>query len=345
MSYAATVEQKVILNLSRQHREVPVVKFYSIGASALDEALMSQPDPFVQPQCQLIKSERKIKVGSIPMRISGRTKTVYIKQQNALSTIHRLGSLFLHSAALRSLKGAVILLQEGYATAKPVAAVEYRNWGMLIKSLYLSEEVPGAKTVDAFWREDLNLLRGAEGYRKRRAFLRGLAHLLSSLHQKRIYHNDFNASNILIRDGQGPIEGHFSVIDLQGLRKCFYVSGRRRIKNLAQLDRTLGRLLTRTEKLYFLKAYGGSALFRSKSADLVNVILEETRRQRARSLTRSLVPSQRRLSPAGIRMFIHKTRVSSFLFCNRRAVVGRRTLPGQFGGEYNQKREALLKGE
>jgi tRNA A-37 threonylcarbamoyl transferase component Bud32 len=216
---------------------------------------------------------------------------------------------------------------------------------MLIKSLYLSEEVPGAKTVDAFWREDLNLLRGAEGYRKRRAFLRGLAHLLSSLHQKRIYHNDFNASNILIRDGQGPIEGHFSVIDLQGLRKCFYVSGRRRIKNLAQLDRTLGRLLTRTEKLYFLKAYGGSALFRSKSADLVNVILEETRRQRARSLTRSLVPSQRRLSPAGIRMFIHKTRVSSFLFCNRRAVVGRRTLPGQFGGEYNQKREALLKGE
>ena len=330
MSYAATVQQKVILNLSRPHREVPAVKFYSIGASALDEALMSQPDPFVQPQCRLIKSERKIKVGFIPMRIRGRTKTVYIKQHNALSTGHRLSSLFLSSAALRSLKGAVILLQEGYSTAKPVAAVEYRNWGMLRKSLYFSEEVPGAKTVDAFWREDLNLLRGAEGYRKRRAFLRGLAHLLSSLHQRRIYHNDFNASNILIRGGQGPVEGLFSVIDLQGLKKCFYVSSRRRIKNLAQLDRTLGRLLTRTEKLFFLKAYGGSALFGQESADLVDFIVEETRRQKARGLTRILLSSQRRGFRAAERigLLIYKLRVSIVLFCYRRAVVGRQTLPG-----------------
>ena len=121
MSYTETVEQKVILNLSRHDRQAPAVKIYFMGASGLDETLMSQPDPFIQPQCRLIKSERKIKVGFIPMRISGMTKTVYIKQHSALSIGHRLGSLFLPSAAMRSLKGAVILLQEGYATAKPVA--------------------------------------------------------------------------------------------------------------------------------------------------------------------------------------------------------------------------------
>jgi tRNA A-37 threonylcarbamoyl transferase component Bud32 len=297
MSYAGTVQQKVILNLSRHDRQAPVVKIYFMSASDLDEALMSQPDPFIQPQCRLIKSERKIKVGFIPMRISGMTKTVYIKQHNALSIGHRIGSLFLPSAAMRSLKGAIILLQEGYATAKPVAAVEYRNWGVLIKSLYFSEEVPGAKTVDAFWREDLTLLRGADGYRQRRAFLRALAHLLSSLHQKRIYHNDFKASNILILDGQAPVEGRFSIIDLQGLRKCFYVSGRRRIKNLAQLDRTLGCLLTRTEKLFFLKAYVGSVLCgQKKNRELIDVIRDETRRQRARERTRALLP---RRSPTG----------------------------------------------
>jgi tRNA A-37 threonylcarbamoyl transferase component Bud32 len=297
MSYAETVQQKVVLNLSRSEGRAPAVKIYSIGASGFDEALMSQPDPFIQPQCRLIKSERKIKVGFIPLRIGGMTKTVYIKQHNALSIGHRLASLFLPSAAMRSLRGAVTLLQEGYATAKPVAAVEYRNWGVLIKSLYFSEEVPGAKTVDAFWREELALLRGADGYRQRRAFLRTLAHLLRSLHQTRIYHNDFKASNILILDGQAPVEERFSLIDLQGLRKCFYVSGRRRIKNLAQLDRTLGCLLTRTEKVFFLKAYGGSVLCgQKKNRELINVIRDETKRQRARGRARALLP---RRSPTG----------------------------------------------
>ncbi|MGH7931284.1 MAG: lipopolysaccharide kinase InaA family protein [Candidatus Binatia bacterium] len=299
MSYAENVQLKVISNLSRHDGRAPAVKIYSIGASGFDEALVSQPDPFIQPQCRVIKSERKIKVGFIPMRIGGKTKTVYIKQHNALSIGHRLASLFLPSAAMRSLKGAVTLLQEGYATAKPVAAVEYRSRGVLIKSLYFSEEVPRAKTVDAFWHEDLSVLRGAGGYRKRRAFLRALAHLLSSLHRKRIYHNDFKASNILIRNGKRPMEGLFSVIDLQGLRQCFYVSDRRRIKNLAQLDRTLGCLLSRTEKLFFLKAYGGSALFRQKKKrGLINVILEETRRQSARELARASIPSQQDGSPA-----------------------------------------------
>ena len=154
--------KKVILNLSRPHREVPAVKFYSIGASALDEALMSQPDPFVQPQCRLIKSERKIKVGFIPMRIRGRTKTVYIKQHNALSTGHRLSSLFLSSAALRSLKGAVILLQ-GYTPQPNLSRLWSTGTGVCcVKALYFSEEVPGAKTVDAFWREDLKIYFAAQ---------------------------------------------------------------------------------------------------------------------------------------------------------------------------------------
>jgi hypothetical protein len=293
MSDAEGVQHKVILNQSHHDGRAPTVKIFSIGPSGLDETLMSQPDLFLRPECRVVKSERKIKVGFIPTRINGKRRTVYIKQHNALSIGHRMASLFLPSAAMRSLKGALTLLQEGYATARPVAAVEYRRWGVLIKSLYFSEEVPRARTVDTFWAEDLSLLQGTGGYRKRRDFLRALAHLLSSLHQKRIYHNDFKASNILIRDGEGPMEGLFSIIDLQGLRQCFYVSERRRTKNLAQLDRTLGRLLTRTEKLFFLKAYGGPALFdRANDRHLINSILAESKRQCARELARSPLPSQ-----------------------------------------------------
>jgi serine/threonine protein kinase len=285
MSYAETVELKIIFYLSRHDPPAPALKIYSIGATGLDEALLSQSDPFVQPRCRVVKNEKKIRVGFMPMRIGREIKNVYIKQHNALSLGHRLASFFLPSAALRSLAGAVTLLQAGYATARPVAAVEHRRRGVLVKSLYFSEEIPEAKAVDTFWRENLITLRGTGGYRARRAFLRALAHLLSSLHKQDIYHNDLKASNILIRNElrpheQASMDGLFSLIDLQGLKRCLYVSKRRRIKNLAQLARTLGRFLSRSEKLFFLNAYGEfSAIGRQQKRTLISALIEETERQ------------------------------------------------------------------
>lgn len=280
MSYAETVQPKIIFYLFRHDRAAPVVKIYSVGATGLDEALLSHPDPFVQSRGRLIKSERKIRVGFMPMRIGGELKNVYIKQHNALSLRHRLASLFLPSAAMRSLTGALTLMEAGYATAKPVAVVEHRHRRVLLKSFYFSEEVPGAKPVDTFWQENLGNLRGVDGYRKRRAFLRALARLLSSLHGKRIYHNDLKAANILVSGEEGPMAGRFSVIDLQGLKRCFYVSKRRRIKNLAQLERTLGRFLSRSEKLFLLKAYCRSSCVNTpQKRALMNAIVAEAKRQ------------------------------------------------------------------
>jgi tRNA A-37 threonylcarbamoyl transferase component Bud32 len=258
-----------------------------MGAGGFEKALMSQLDPFVQRHCRIIKSERKIKVGFLRMRIGGQIKTLYVKQHNALSTGHRVASLFWPSAALRSFSGALTLLEAGYATAKPVAAVEYRNSGVLLKSLYFAEEIAGAYNVDRFWQEHLAALRGFDGYRERRAFLRALADLFSSLHAKRIYHNDLKAANILVRENEAPPQGSFNVIDLQGLRRCFYVSKRRRIKNLAQLNRTLGRLLSNTEKLFFLKSYRGLSWSRTiDNKAFIQNILAETRRQIARKRSR-----------------------------------------------------------
>ncbi len=278
MSYGEIVQPKIIFYLFRHDPPAPAVQIYSVGATGLDEALLSHPDPFIQSRCRVIKSERKISVGLMPMRIGGEIKNVYIKQHNALSLGHRLASLFLPSAAMRSLTGALTLIEAGYATAKPVAVVEHRHWGVLIKSLYFSEEVRGAKTLDTFWQENLINLRGVDGYRKRRAFLWALARLLSSLHRKQIYHNDLKAANVLVRDEEEPMEGRFSVIDLQGLKRCFYISERRRIKNLAQLERTLGRFLSRSEKLFLLKAYCQFFDAPPKRA-LMDAIVAEAKRQ------------------------------------------------------------------
>jgi hypothetical protein len=82
--------------------------------------------------------------------------------------------------------------------------------------------------------------------------------LLSQLHQQRIYHNDLKDANIVVR-ATAPGDEKFFLLDLEGVRRCWYVSRRRRIKNLVQLNRTLGTILSRADKLCFLDAYLGSS--------------------------------------------------------------------------------------
>lgn len=275
--------------------EKQTVRIFSLENSALEKMLTRSPDLFFETESRIIKSERKITVLRFPLEVGGKIKSVYLKQHNALSLGHRLASLCCcPSAAMRSLSGAVTLLERGYATAAPVAAVEYRRWGVLLKSLYVSEEIPGAKTIETFWRDELSALKGIAGYIRRRVFLRSLAHLFRSLHDNGIYHNDLKSSNILVPTREAPSETVFSLIDLQGLRKCSFVSKRRRIKNLAQLNRTLGVHLTWTDKLFFFKSYGDQRFYhRRKKRELVQRILDQTSRQIIRESQRQAAECRR----------------------------------------------------
>jgi hypothetical protein len=124
------------------------------------------PDPdhfFDLPGCEIIKDQKKIKVARIKIEIQGDMKTVYVKRYNAFSWRYRLGSLFQSSGALKSLNGAAILSESGILTARPLAAVDSRSWGMLNRSFFLSEEIENGKTADAYWREELLTMKGKEG--------------------------------------------------------------------------------------------------------------------------------------------------------------------------------------
>ena len=280
-----------MLTRCRKKSQRQSLTIFSVAHLGLDKVLMDCPDPFLEADCEIIKDEKKITVGYLSLQIGGKIKGVYVKQHNALSFGRRLASLFVASAAMRSLWGAAVLLQSGYATARPIAAVEYRRRGILTKSLYLSEEVSGAKTAESFWCEDLMLLKGVQGYQKRRAFLARLARMLNSLHKQKIYHNDLKASNVLVLDRSPPTQEVLSLIDLQGLRKCFYVSKRRRIKNLAQLNRTLGTVLSKTQRLFFLESYGDFYRFnQTEKRNAIKSIFAETSRQAIREKLRGRIP-------------------------------------------------------
>lgn len=212
---------------------------------------------FDDPECRIIKDQKKIKVGRLTRMIAGKQRAIYIKRYNSFSRRFRLLSPFVRSGALRSIRGASVLHKKGIATARPVAAVENRFYGMLRRSFFVSEEIAAGKTTDAYWLESLRQRKDRGGFKERRAFLRSLASLFLSLHAQQIYHNDLKHSNILVVNNGGDESFEWFLLDLEGVRQYVRLSERRRIKNLVQLYRTLGRYVSRSRQAFFLKCYLG----------------------------------------------------------------------------------------
>lgn len=213
---------------------------------------------FAESDCQIIKDQRKIKVGRLTLPMVGRSRAFFVKRYNVSSLRHRLASPFIRSGAFRSLCGAAILREAHIPTARPLAAVENRRGGALIKSFFLSEEIAGGETVDAFWRGRLLGVKGREGVALRRRFLADLANLFKTLHVERIYHNDLKDANILATADRSDSDLRLYLLDLEGVARLSRLSERRKVKNLVQINRTLGRYLRRSEKLYFLEKYLGA---------------------------------------------------------------------------------------
>ena len=244
--------------------------------------LIWDPDRFFSDaRCVVIKDQKKIKVGRVAVEVSGVLHRIFIKRYNAFSRRARLLSIFTQSGGFRSLQGAAILRNAGFPTAKPIAALESRCFGVVSKSFYLSEEIAGGKTADSYWREDLTIAQ-PQRFRHRRRFISGLARTFQALHRQGIYHNDLKDANIIVvPEKNGEM---FYLLDLEGTRRYSDLILRRKVKNIVQLNETLGRFLRRSEKMYFLKVYLDSN-FASKPVRRrwISAVLERSRQRDRRS--------------------------------------------------------------
>jgi serine/threonine protein kinase len=234
---------------------------------------IANPDRlFKEDGCVVLKNQKKIKVGRIPIEVSGQRRSIYVKRYNAFSMRAKLISIFNHSGAVRSLRGAAILSRAGISTPTPIAAVESRQCGMVMKSFYISEEIIGGMTTDSYWH---SMVKDSVW---RRQFLESLALIFKTLHRRGVYHNDLKDANILVLPDNEKMS--FYLLDLEGVRLYATLNYSRRIKNLVQLNRTLGRFIRRTDKLYFLKVYLGS-VFRNRleKRRWVAEVLKQSRRR------------------------------------------------------------------
>ena len=156
---------------------------------------------------------------------------------------------WLPGKAVREYKLGHRCFERGIPTARPLACAEVRQ-GLAFKTGHLIlEEIPEARSV-----REMMLHSGGEVSVNRLARL--LGEWVARIHARGFYHDDFRCDHILL---QRPEDGtpSFSVIDLDGCKILGEMSPYRRVKNLAQLLRSLPKdKVPPAALLRFLAAYG-----------------------------------------------------------------------------------------
>jgi tRNA A-37 threonylcarbamoyl transferase component Bud32 len=219
-------------------------------APGVDPHLAIAPDGdpdrlLTRPDCRIVKLQRKVMVG----RVTTAVGPLYVKRYTVHAWRVALAGLGRRSPARRAFDAARRLHALGFGVPRVVAAVEDRRLGLLRRSFFLTHEVSGALTADRYWEQ----LAGRPAERRR--FARALGELYRHLHAAGVYHSDLKDVNVLAREGDGGLE--LVLLDLERVRFGPVPDRRRRIKNLVQLERTLGRTAPAAARVRLLHAYLG----------------------------------------------------------------------------------------
>lgn len=248
--------------------------------------LVASP-PEQWPRSRVLKQDRGTTVMLVPLS-SG---TVVIKHQR-LRTWRRSGDALWHgSPARRSWHGAQLLQTHGFPVARPLAAVEQRVAGTVRESWYCSEALLTQVPLDAYWRDHQRQWTRAQ----RRVFLQSLAEFLRTFHAAGLYAGDMRDANLFV-ESDGELHWKFYLVDLDRVLHYKKLSQRRRLKNLVQLERTLGRRASASERMFFLHHYLGHPLpSRAQRHALTRRLLRLRRRKdreyARRRARRALVPA------------------------------------------------------
>ncbi len=221
---------------------------------APDQAQLAQlvaSPPTQWPPAQILKQDG----GTTVTLLTLAETSLAVKHQRMLTWRQWADALWRGSPARRAWNGAQLLATHGFAVPRPLGVFERRHAGQMIESWYCSEGLYAHLPLHTYWRHHCPTW----SFRHRRAFLKALAEFLRSFHAAGLYTGDMRDANLLVED-IGSEQWRFYLVDLDRILHAPPLSQRRRLKNIVQLERTLGRSLHASDRLFFLYRYFGDPL-------------------------------------------------------------------------------------
>jgi tRNA A-37 threonylcarbamoyl transferase component Bud32 len=211
-----------------------------------DAAPLTDPETLLNnPAARILKRSERRTVARVV--VNGRP--LILKLFDESSAVHRLESSAVGSAASRAARSALRMQRGGFPVPELVAVLERGRRLRRQRSCLVTIAIDDGIAADEMWRK-------LEGRAKAR-FMYSFARYVSDLHARGLYPQDLWPRNILVQP-----EGNrwrFVLVDLDRVRSYAEVSWRRRLKNLVQIERSLGREASDGERLRFLRAYFGAA--------------------------------------------------------------------------------------
>jgi tRNA A-37 threonylcarbamoyl transferase component Bud32 len=192
------------------------------------------------------------------------------------------GMLFGASKVRREFSNLALLHEWRLTEAAPVAFGEERRAGWLWRSFLITSGIAEPMPVDAFIRDALPRLAGADRQSRRGELLRQVARLTRAMHARHFTHGDLYWRNLVI--AQDDLS-RLSLIDMpRGRRHAHEPGMAAKAADLAALDAPAPWFFRRTERLRFLLEYRQTQRLDAAGKELIRQVLKMAGPMRRRQL-------------------------------------------------------------
>ena len=172
---------------------------------------------------------------------------VCLKQFRYPSFWGRMKEHFRRSKGFKSWKGANGIRARGLPSLRPLAFVERKDWFGLRESFLLMEARGDDQEMDRY------IFSGFEDLKKKRLFIRTVAHWLAGLHKMRLLHKDMKTCNILVSEAGDT--WNFHLLDFEDILMDVKVNRKTLFRNFLQLNTSTPRTMTKVDRYRFLREY------------------------------------------------------------------------------------------
>jgi len=225
------------------------------------ETWLRDPLAWLRPQeaWQTLKASHSATVCLRSLPVGPEPLPVVCKRSLARSLRRRISLMFRESRNLRTWRRGYALIHRDMPTARPLAVLERRRFGLLLDSIVITEALPDAHDLDAVIATRLPRLDPRRLHRAKDMLIDALCDLARRLDARGFVHKDFKAPNVMIQwDDACSTRPRLSLVDLDGLvvrRRAVRPPTAALYAALARLNVSLEHcaVVTRTDRVRFLR--------------------------------------------------------------------------------------------